>query len=519
MRNFSRRGRKRRFGFEPLEARAMLTAVAGDFNGDGFEDLAVGVSSESLPDGGNANGKWNAGAVNVIYGGEQGLAAVGNQFWNQDTPGINGVAADSERFGRTLAVGDFDRDGFDDLAIGVPGDVVDGLNSAGSVNVIYGSREGLRASGDQLWNQNSAGIDDRAAALELFGIELTAGDFNGDGFSDLAISVVDEEVSGAASAGALNIIYGSEDGLAASGDQFWHQDVAGINGVPHENDHFADSLVAADFDGDGNDDLAIGVRHKQVGGMAAAGAVNVIYGTDDGLRATDDQLFTQDTAGVVDSAEASDFFGDALAAGDFNGDEIADLVIAAPLDSGTIGGQNFAGRVHVLFGSDFNLLTLGSQSFTRVDFPGLAESVARIGDSLAAGDFNHDGIDDLAIGAAFAQVNGLAQAGLLMAVYGADAGLDINSGEIWHQNTGTIQGGAELSDQFGAALTIGDFNGDNCADLVVAVPQETVTASSTGMVHVIYGSDDGLTDVGNQIWAQGRDGILGDQENSDDFGR
>jgi hypothetical protein len=253
--------------------------------------------------------------------------------------------------------------------------------------------------------------------------------------------------------------------------------------------------------------------------MSAAGAVNVIYGSDDGLTASDDQMFTQDTAGVLDSAEASDFFGDALTAGDFDGDEIADLVIAAPGEDGTIGGQNFFGRVHILFGSDIKLLTVGNQAFTRVDFPGLAENVARIGDSLAAGDFDHDGIDDLAIGAAFAQVNGFAQAGLLMALYGSGAGLDVNTGEIWHQNVGTIQGGVELSDQFGAALTTGDFDGDSRADLVVAVPQETITAMSAGMVHVIYGSDDGLTDVGDQIWAQGRDGILGDQENGDNFGR
>src|SRR5262245_28970318 len=85
--------RKRRFRFEPLEVRSMLTVTSGDFNGDGFDDMAVGVALEDLPDGAVVNGKSNAGAVNVIYGGVSGLKSAGNQFWNQDSPGINGVAA------------------------------------------------------------------------------------------------------------------------------------------------------------------------------------------------------------------------------------------------------------------------------------------------------------------------------------------------------------------------------------------------------------------------------------------
>jgi hypothetical protein len=513
------RHRKRRLRVEPLEVRAMLTVATGDFNGDGWDDLAIGVSLESLPDGGDANGKWRAGAVNVIYGGENGLAALGNQFWNQDSAGINGIAGSGEHFGRALTVGDFDGDGYDDLAIGVPDDTVDGLASAGSVNVIYGSEDGLRARDDQLWTQNSPGIDDRAAASEQFGSQLTTGDFDGDGWDDLAIGVPNEDIGAAARAGAVNVIYGSEDGLRASGDQFWHQDVAGINGVSQQDDLFGDALVAGDFNDDGRDDLAIGVRQDLVGGVDNAGAVNVIYGSRAGLTATDDQWFHEDTPGINDSPEASDFFGDTLATGDFDHDGVADLAIAAPLESGSVGGQNYAGMIFILFGGEAKLLAIGSQSLTRLAFPALNATVARIGDSLAAGDFNNDGADDLVIGAAFAQVNGFAQAGLLIAVYGSDAGLDMNTGKVWHQNTGTVQGAAELSDQFGAALATGDFDGDNDADLVVAVPQETVTALNGGMVHIIYGSDDELTDVGNQIWAQGLDGILGDQENGDNFGR
>src|SRR5262245_56488577 len=83
-----KRSRPSRFRFERLETRAMLSA-SGDFNGDGFDDLAVGVSGEDLPDSvGTPNAIDAAGAVSVIYGGPDSLTAQGDQFWSQNSPGV-----------------------------------------------------------------------------------------------------------------------------------------------------------------------------------------------------------------------------------------------------------------------------------------------------------------------------------------------------------------------------------------------------------------------------------------------
>ena len=85
---------------------------------------------------------------------------------------------------------DFNGDGFDDLAVGVPGEDIGTINSAGAVNVIYGSSGGLSCGGNQFWHQDSSGILDTAEASDQFGDALAAGDFNGDGFDDdLAVGV------------------------------------------------------------------------------------------------------------------------------------------------------------------------------------------------------------------------------------------------------------------------------------------------------------------------------------------
>jgi len=149
------------------------------------------------------------------------------------------------------------------------------------------------------------------------------GDFNGDGFDDLAIGVPGEGVISADDgAGGVNVLYGSSNGLSATSplpDQFWTQNSANVNDASEQDDGFGDSLASGDFNGDGKDDLAIGVPGESVdtggGNIRFAGAVNVLYGSSNGLSATSprsDQFWTQNSANVNDASETADHFGRAL---------------------------------------------------------------------------------------------------------------------------------------------------------------------------------------------------------------
>jgi hypothetical protein len=110
----------------------------------------------------------DAGGMNVIYGSAAGLAAAGNQFWTQDTPGILDTAEEADNFGCYVGHGDFDGDGFEDVSVCVQTEDLAAVDQ-GAVNVIYGSAAGLAAAGNQFWTQDSPGIGDAGEAGDFFG--------------------------------------------------------------------------------------------------------------------------------------------------------------------------------------------------------------------------------------------------------------------------------------------------------------------------------------------------------------
>ena len=369
---------------------ASAASVEADFDGDGRSDLAVGVRYEEI------EGDYGAGAVNVIYGSPDGLTPTGDQVLSQDTTGIRGTAERLDQFGSALATGDFNGDGRGDLAVGVGGEDVDGVTDAGAVNVIYGSASGLTVSGDQVFTQDTTGIRGTAEPGDHFGYALETGDLDDDGRADLAVGAHLEDIDGVTDAGAVNVIYGSAGGLTVSGDQVFSQNTTGIRGTAEIDDHFGFALATGDLDGDGRADLAVGVHTEDIDGAHSAGAVNVIYGSADGLTVSGDQVISQNTTGIEGIAEIHDAFGGALATGDFDGDGRADLAVGVPREDDPLGSSSYGGAVDVIYGSFGGLTVSGDQVFS-LSTTGI-EADSLYGYALAAGRFDGDAREDLAVG-------------------------------------------------------------------------------------------------------------------------
>ena len=463
------------------DAALAATGVTGDFNGDGFDDKAIGASGEEF---GSSN---TTGAVHVIYGSSGGLSAtavIADQMWTQDSAGIEGIAEDWDYFGVTISSGDYNGDGFDDLSIGVYGEDIDlavasienfdvSINSAviakdtGVVQVIYGSPAGLSATAvlpDQVWIQGFADIADFSENYDGFGTRLSSGDYNGDGHDDLAIGAQYEETGSLDNTGGVHVIYGSSGGLSATAviaDQRWTQDSTDIEDAVEASDEFGSSLSSGDYNGDGSDDLAIGAAQETIGTSFGTGAVNVIYGSSGGLSATAviaDQMWTQNSTDIDGVAETKEYFSNSLSSGDYNGDGRDDLAVGTPAED--VGTVIDAGAVNVIYGSSGGLsatAVIADQLLTQ-DSPGIdgvAEADDRIGVPLSSADYNGDGRDDLAIAATLEDVGTVIDAGAVNVIYGSSGGLSataVIADQLWTQDSPDIEDVAEFLDYFGASL-------------------------------------------------------------------
>jgi hypothetical protein len=503
----------------PAHAAPPPPAKPGDFNGDGFVDLAIGAPKQDY------TGIKNAGGVSVVYGSASGLdstAPVANQFWTENSAGMAGTSEHGDQFGLAVAVGDFNADGFSDLAAGMPGKSLGAKTRAGAVSVVYGSAAGLDATSpvaNQVWTLDSPAIPGTARAGDMFGRSLAAGDFNGDGVADLAIGAPFKS-GHAPGAGAALVIYGSGTGLLPGGSQLWNQDSAGVPGVERPGDQLAWSMTAGDFNGDGDDDLAVGNPFDDVDGVPDAGSVTVLYGSGSGLTSGGSQLLSQKTPGVPGAPENTDIFGWDVAAGAFDGSSRDGLAVGVPLEA--MPGVGASGVVDVLPGSASGLTGTGAQAWSQnsTGVPGVAGDGDAFGASVATGDFGNGSATDLAVGVAADTIHGRPAAGSVNVLYGSGSGLTSTGAQLWDQATPGILDNAEPGDLFGADVATGDFDGDGHADLAVAATYEDLAPlTDAGAAAVIYADTGGagLASAGNQFWTQDSPGMQNVARSNDQF--
>ena len=369
------------------------SVAAGKLSADGCDDLAIGAPEEDLGD----PVRRSAGAVTTLLGSPSGLTATGAIFLPADTEdGDNGID-EFDRFGSALAIGNVFSVGgsFDELIIGVPRDKLSFFASrSGSIDI-------RRASGSPLngrvgrFSQESGSGGESNEENDQIGRAVTVGNFDGDSLLDIAFSAPNEDLNFISDAGAVSVIYGSAPPFTQGGSLFFHQGTDGVPGVNEAEDEFGSTLAAGDFDGDGDDELVIGVPLESIGDRGSQGMIVVRNGRSGGINGFGSTFAIDavDAGAATASATTTTVFGKALATGDFNLDRFDDLAVGAP-DAGN-------GGLVVLFYGSAAGLSAANRALWDQNTPGVV-GVANLGDffgaGLAAGDFNGDGASDLLVG-------------------------------------------------------------------------------------------------------------------------
>ncbi|MEV5436585.1 VCBS repeat-containing protein [Streptomyces sp. NPDC052682] len=416
------------FAASPATAADSTHVPQADFNGDGIGDVAFSAS------GAYVNGKKDAGQLVVLYGTGTGVSSAKRSVISQNTAGNPGTAETGDVFGAETAYADFNGDGYDDIAVSSPLEDVGSDVDGGGVALLWGSANGITGTGVTLadpapsshdrWGKSLAagdfdgdGTADLAVGNTSTAIYVYKGGFTASGTAVKGRYTIKPDIQ---SGGPLNLTAGDVngdkrtdlvvDGFENDTDQGWNTNflVPGTDGGLSVGD--ARPLKAGvitgigDINGDGYGDIVTGMYWNKTDSDGVSfpeasdgGKVWITYGAPSGVGST--TSVTQNTGNVPGTSEKNDYFGYELDLGDVNGDGFQDLVVGVAGEN--IGSVTDAGALTVLYGSASGLNTAsGAQSFAQSSpgVPGEDEKGDMLGADVKLDDVTGDGRADLLAG-------------------------------------------------------------------------------------------------------------------------
>lgn len=358
-------------------------------------------------------------------------------------------ADDGEQLGWSVAVGDFNGDGYADVLTGAPSNNLGG-NNHGYAYVFFGPFTVDDTTPDVRMN----GTEPSAS----LGYSVAAGKFNGDAYWDALVA----RRSVDSIAGPVSLFYGSSS---------W----SGLDNTPDVNftapsspKSFGWAVASGNLDNANFDDVLIGEPGKDNNADSLAdGIVHVYLSPFSAVETSAD--FT-----LFPSTNASGQLGRALAVGNIDSDAYADVVAGEPLHSSNQGRVQFYKGISFASGSGnrYPNATLGGQS-----------AAEQFGSSLSVGKLNGDAYDDLTVGAPFKTTD----AG---AAYLYNANSD-GTGLTTGASPAITLASQSANERFGVSVLIADFDGDGTNGVLVGATHANAGGTRRGSV---YWFDDPLTD-------------------------